>query len=104
VKTQSTEYRLAIEPGGTVAGLPASDFTTPAALGRLLADNPLCQRCVVKQLFRYASGRQEEEADQDAIDAALARFRGSNFSFRELIIAVASSKPFLDGADGGTSP
>jgi hypothetical protein len=49
----------------------------------------------VKQLFRYAFGRQETVNDQPVIDALLARFRDSGFHFRELIVALATSELFL---------
>ncbi|MBM3785475.1 MAG: DUF1592 domain-containing protein [Acidobacteria bacterium] len=89
-KTKPTEYDLPIEPKGYVRGLPDSDFASPAALGRRLAAEPACHRCIVKQLFRYANGKLEDAADRPGIDAALARFQASNFNFQELIIAIAS--------------
>jgi hypothetical protein len=76
---------------GTVRGLADSDFQTPRQLGERLAREPVCQKCVVRQLFRYANGRAEEPADQPDIERAYERFRNSQFRFRELIIAIAGS-------------
>jgi hypothetical protein len=90
-KTKPTDYKLDIEAVGTVRGLADSDFRTPRQLGERLAREPVCQKCVVRQLFRYANGRAEEPADQPAIDQAYERFRRSQFRFRELIIAIAGS-------------
>src|SRR5437879_2519125 len=90
-KTKPTEYRLDIEALGTVRGLQDSEFRSPRELGRLLAREPVCQKCIVKQLFRYANGRPEEPEDQPAIDQAYERFRSSQFHFKELIIAIAGS-------------
>jgi len=96
-KTKPTEYALAINAQGTVRGLANSDFTTPAELGRILAREPGCQKCVVKQLFRYAVGRHESPDDAPVIDEALARFRDSRFNFQQLIMSIASSPPFRGG-------
>jgi hypothetical protein len=93
-KTKPTEYLLDIESSGTVRGLKDSEFRSPAELGRILAREPNCQKCVVKQLFRYAYGRMEEPRDREAIDGAFIRFRDSQFRFQELIMAIASSDGF----------
>jgi hypothetical protein len=67
-------------------------------LGRLLAESEPCQRCIVKQLFRYTFGRGEAETDQPVIDALVERFRDSGFRFRELIVAMVTSDLFLQGS------
>ncbi|MDA1312487.1 MAG: DUF1592 domain-containing protein [Acidobacteria bacterium] len=95
VKTEPSEYKLPIDPSASVYGLPNSDFSSPSELGRYLAQDEGCQRCIVKQLFRYAVGRLENDSDQPSIDAAFKRFRDSRFQLQELIIAVATSESFL---------
>jgi hypothetical protein len=96
-KTKPTEYNLPIDAQGMVRGLGDVQFTSPRELGLILANEPACQRCVVKQLFRYAAGRLEQADDQHVIDRALARFRDSQFRFPELIMAIASSETFRGG-------
>ena len=81
-----------------IVGVRDSTFASPAEAGQVLAESPLCQRCVVKQFFRYALGRHETDSDGPAIDRALERFRHSGFHFRELILAVVTSEPFLQDA------
>ena len=98
-KTRPTEHKLDIEPGGFIQGMQNSQFTSPKEAGRILASDPGCQKCVVKMLFRYATGRPETEADQPAIEGAVTDFRSSQFRFKNLIIAVATSEPFLGGPD-----
>jgi len=49
----------------------------------------------VKQLFRYAFGREETEADQPVIEDLVAKFRSSGYRFRELLVALATSEAFL---------
>ena len=96
-KTKPTELRVDIDTSAFIRGVPGSEFAAPGEAGRILAKDPGCQKCVVKQLFRYAMGRPETEADQPAIEAALAEFRGSQFRFRNLIISIVTSRPFLEG-------
>jgi hypothetical protein len=86
---------LDVDTSGFIQGMEDSEFSTPRELGRLLADSKTCQKAVVKQLFRYAFGRQETASDQRAIDALFERFRKSGFRFRELIVAVVTSELFL---------
>ena len=90
-----TIKELDVDPSGYVQGMEDSAFSTPRELGRVLAGSKTCQKSIVKQLFRYAFGRQETVNDQPVIDALLARFRDSGFHFRELIIALATSELFL---------
>ena len=48
---------LKIDTSGWVAGIPDSHFSSPRELGGVLAKTPQCQECVVKQYFRYTTGR-----------------------------------------------
>lgn len=80
---------LPLDTMGYVAGLKAAEFTNPRQLGEVLAKTEICQECIVKQLFRYAVGRFETRADRAAIEALTARFRGSQFRFRELMLSLA---------------
>jgi hypothetical protein len=88
---------LDLDTTAHVQGIENSDFTSPKELGKILANDPTCQRCVVKQLFRYAMGREEKAGDQPAIDAMLADFQSTGFQFRELMIALVKSEPFMGG-------
>ena len=96
-KTKPVVVNLDLDTSAHVQGIENSEFTTPKELGKILANDPTCQRCVVKQLFRYAMGREEKAGDQPAIDAMLARFRSTGFQFRELMIALVKSEPFMGG-------
>ena len=98
-KTKPTIHELAIEARGSIRGLANSDFSSPRELAERLANEPACHRCIAKQVFRYALGRAEQSGDRDTIEALTERFRHSQFRFPELIIAVATSKPFLGGPD-----
>jgi hypothetical protein len=70
---------LPLDVRGEVHGIPESQFTSPAELGKLLAASSVCQECVVKQLFRYAVGRHETDADREPLEVATQVFRQSGF-------------------------
>jgi hypothetical protein len=92
---QPTIIELDLDTSGHIQGIEDSEFSTPKELGKLLAESPACQKCIVKQLFRYALGRAETAGDQRVLDGLLARFRKSGFKFRELVIALVTSEAFL---------
>ena len=86
---------LDLDLKASVRGIKNSEFSSPRQLGAILAANASCRKGLVKQLFRYATGRLETAADQADIDAALQAFEASGFKFRELVIAIVSSTGFL---------
>ncbi|MFN3326011.1 MAG: DUF1592 domain-containing protein [Bryobacteraceae bacterium] len=86
---------LPLDTNGSIQGIPNSQFSTPAELGRILSNDSTCQRCVVKQLFRYAMGRHETPADQAQVDELFKSFRESGFRFRELVLSLVISPTFL---------
>lgn len=91
---------LPLEAKGFIAGIPDSNFTNPAELGRVLERTPQCQQCVVKQLFRYASGRHDARSDELVIKQAYDDFKGSGFQFQELLVALSKYLVFPPGRDG----
>jgi hypothetical protein len=91
---------LDVDATGYIQGMEGSAFSTPRELGALLAESNACRRAIVKQLFRYAFGRQETANDQAVIDGLVAKFRDSGFRFRELIVALVTSDLFLQKGPG----
>jgi len=77
-----------LDTTGQVAGLPNSAFSSPKELGAVLAASPQCQECIVKQYFRYVSGRMETAADRPQIHEIFDSFRKSGFRFQELMVAT----------------
>jgi hypothetical protein len=96
VRRDGLKVELAVDTKATILGVPNSDFSSPAEAGRVLASTPACQRCIVKQFFRYALGRAETEADRPHLDEAYDRFAKSGFRFQELMLAIVTSRPFLE--------
>lgn len=85
---------LDLDTTGTVAGIPNSAFQSPDRLGAVLAQTPQCQECVVKQYFRYISGRLETPTDRATISGVLSDFRKSQFRFKELIVSLVRAREF----------
>jgi len=84
-----------INAQGEIAGLPNSTFSGARELGAILAESPVCQECVVRQMFRYSYGRLETASDEQTIDDLFARFKGSGFRFKNLLVALVQSPEFL---------
>ena len=103
LKKEETKYELPIDASAAVTGIRDSSFSTPRELGEILANEPTCQKCVVRQIFRYAMGRQESTEDRATIERLYADFRDSGFRFRELIISLATSEVFR-GAQTHATP
>ena len=99
-RRRPTIKELNVDPSGYIQGIEDSAFSTPRKLGRVLAESKTCQKAVVKQLFRYAFGRQETVNDQPVIDSIVAKFRDSGFRFRELIVALVASELFFQKGSG----
>jgi hypothetical protein len=95
-----TTKELELDTSAHIQGVENSLFSRPKELGKLLADSQTCQRCLVKQYFRYAFGREETADDQPILEEAFAGFRDSGFRFRELIMAFVTSKLFLQSDAG----
>lgn len=93
------EFELPLDTSGKIQGIPNSDFVGAKALGAILASDETCQKCVVKLVFRYAVGRHEAEPDLPHLDSVYDVFRKSGFHFREMILALVTSRPFLGGAN-----
>jgi hypothetical protein len=94
---QRKTMELPLDTTSSVTGIPDSDFSSPKELGKVLSTSPACQECVVKQLFRYALGRQETPDDSTTIKQAWAAFRDSQFRFKELMIFLVKTPQFRLG-------
>jgi len=88
-------FELPLDTSAHIQGIANSNFSTIKELGTILANDATCQRCMVKQIFRYAAGRHEVESDQPYLDGMYEVFRKSGFHMRDLLLEVVTSKPFL---------
>jgi hypothetical protein len=96
VRRDGIPVQIPVDTKASILGIPNSEFSSPAEAGQILAATPACQRCIVKQFFRYALGRAETEADRPHLEAAYQRFVKSGYRFRELVVAIVTSRPFLE--------
>lgn len=94
---ETKTVELELDTKGHVAGLKDSAFSSPQELGKILAGDPTCQQCVVKQLFRYMAGRHETLADRGAVEKSFEDFKKSGFQFQELIVALAKHSSTGEG-------
>jgi len=97
-RAKPKEVLLDLDTQGMVAGIADSQFSSPRQLGELLAQTPACQECVVKQVFRYMTGRQDTAADRPLLNRAFEDFRNSQFRFKELVVSLISGR--LDAPAG----
>lgn len=93
--TEATDHSLPIDSTGFVAGITDSAFESPRDVGRILAQSPICQKCIARQLFRYLFGRSETSRDAQVIERAYNRFERSGFVFRELVLGLVVTEEFL---------
>jgi Protein of unknown function (DUF1592)/Protein of unknown function (DUF1588)/Protein of unknown function (DUF1595)/Protein of unknown function (DUF1587)/Protein of unknown function (DUF1585) len=94
---RSKPVNVDITATGEIAGIANSTFGDSRTLGRVLASSPVCQDCVVKQMFRFAFGRAETSSDRATVTGTAATFRNSGFKFKELLISLVRSPQFLEG-------
>ena len=85
---------LNLDTSGTVAGVPDSQFSSPAELGAVLARSSQCQECMVKQYFRYTAGRMDTPADRPLLLKVTEDFRHSKFRFQELVVSLTLLREF----------
>ncbi|RPI55461.1 MAG: DUF1592 domain-containing protein [Acidobacteria bacterium] len=91
-----------IDAQGEIAGIPNSNFSGAKQLGTILADSPVCQKCIVRQMFRYSYGRLETGTDEKTIDELYGQFKASGFKFKTLLMGLVQSPEFLRQWTGST--
>jgi len=77
---------------GEVSGV--GTFSGPGELAALLIDNDLLDTCAVAQLYRYAMGRQEDEAGVEMINELADEFEEGGHRFDALLLDLVSHPAF----------
>ncbi len=98
---RTTEGGLPIDASGDLDGVPLADAT---ALGDTLRDDVRVPRCMVKQLYRHANGRLEEEGELRQIVELSDAFAASGYRFQDLLLALATSEGFRTARPDGEAP
>ncbi len=88
------EAGFPVDASGRLAD--GSAFTTPGQLGAALANNTEVRACLTKQWFRFGLGHAESEADTNSLQTAYTAFEGAQFDLRELLVALVTTKSFLN--------
>ena len=88
---RATDQGLPIDPAGM---LDQQAFTDAVALGGLLADNKATSACVVRNLYRYATGHIEQSDEAPAINDLLTVLEDSSHDLPAVIDALARSESF----------
>lgn len=89
---EAAQPQCAITGQGKLEGV--GDFTGPAQLADLMTSSGQLESCVVRQLFRYGSGRREMNEDAPLIAQLTQSFISSGRRFDDLILAIVSHPTF----------
>jgi hypothetical protein len=84
-----------VDPSGILRA-PEGDqmFRGTAELAQLLAHNPTASSCLVRQWYRYATGRRETGAEQCNVLRLAKRFSDGGFNLRDLLLSVSGNDGF----------
>jgi hypothetical protein len=92
-----TTYRngAAVDPSGILRA-PGGDktFTGTAELAQLLSKEPAVATCLVRQWYRYATGRRETGAEQCNVLRLAKRFSDGGYNLRDLLLSVSGNDGF----------
>jgi hypothetical protein len=69
-------------------------FQNGVELAKQIAGSDVAKRCLTRQWYRFALGRNEVENDTVAIDAAYDELTSSGDDLQEMIIAIAKTEGF----------
>lgn len=86
-----------VRQDGTILALDGAAFAGGVELGALLRDSPATTECIAKHVFRWGSGRLENgdgADDSPVLDRMTSALAASGGSFRELVVALATSESF----------
>jgi hypothetical protein len=73
-------------------------------LAERLIDDPRVGRCMVKQLYRHAQARLDDDGEGPAIDELTALFEERGYRFRELLVLFTTHESFRFVAKSEVSP
>jgi hypothetical protein len=88
---RETENGMAIDATGSVNGVP---FDGAAQLGAALRKEPKVIACLVRNLYRNANGRAEDDKDPQQIDALVQALAARNYVWRDLLADFVASDAF----------
>jgi hypothetical protein len=88
---RQTDQGMPIDASGELDG---AAFNGPLELGRLLSQNEAVAACLVRNLYRYATGVLEEPPQEAAISQLVSEFKSEGRDFKRLTLALVTSDGF----------
>lgn len=82
-----------IDASGDLDGV---SFTGSAGLADALAQSPAVPACLARNVFRYAWGRLETQADEAFITELTSGFQGSSYQMRQLFSSLVAAPSFVN--------
>lgn len=86
-----TENGAVIDPTGDVDDVP---FADESGLAEVLAKAPELPGCFVQQVYRYAAGRVDDEAETELLEALTRQFATDGFRVKGLLVEIFMSPGF----------
>lgn len=80
-----------------VSTIDNQTFEGAGQLGALIAQNPRSSECIVRQLFRQATGHVERPEETRALIAMTEAFRTSDYKLQALLVEIVASEAFRFG-------
>jgi hypothetical protein len=87
------ENGLTIDPSGTLDGVA---FAGPRELGKLLRNSERTRDCVTRWIYRYATGREENEYDDLQIRKLVQEFAGLGQRLKPLLLNLVVNDGFVN--------
>jgi hypothetical protein len=88
---RETEHGKQIDATGNLDG---ADFSGPVELGQLLSNNELVAGCLVRNLYRYATGVLETGPQETVIRQLTNQFQSEGRDMRQLMVTLVTSDGF----------
>jgi hypothetical protein len=88
---RSDDRGLALDATGAIGD---RSFDGLVELGQVLRGSPQVTECLVRQLYRHATGHEEETGEQAVIDDLTTKFVGSGHQLLELMADIVASDGF----------
>jgi hypothetical protein len=82
------------KPIDVTGNLDGTDFNGPLELGQLLSKNPAVSACLVRGLYRYATGVVESDGQSAAISQLVTQFETEGRDMKKLMLGLVGSDGF----------
>jgi hypothetical protein len=90
---RAVENGVVLDTSETIAGL--GDFDGARELGTLLRDSPDVTECMVRNLFRHATGHLEVKGERPALTELDLAFANAGYRMKDLLVELVASPAFL---------